>query len=97
MSTQEQNAQNKAIIYGESVVSNGLEVMGEIDGLGLATFGLIWLLGDIWIDWDTTPTSTSWSAAEASVTTNWNAEAAVSTTWSDPQSGGIWGEDVGLP
>ncbi len=81
------------VVYGEAVVSSGLEVRQAINGAGLTTRGLIWQLYDIWIDTEYyAPLVTSWANSEASVTTTWtSSEANVTTTWADVQYG-VWGE-----
>lgn len=97
MATEQPNQyQNQLATYGLGLESSGLTVMGAVDGMGLASMGFLWTLGAYWLDFDTSPTSTSWSASEGAITTNWSSEAAVSTTWT-PVDNGIWGEDAESP
>lgn len=73
---------NKIAVYGEAIVTNGLEVRHGIDGYGLVTRGLLWQLFDIFIDTD----------SKDAITTSWsNSESVLSTAWTDTQYG-IYGE-----
>ena len=79
-------------VYGEPLLNYSLSNHGAVNGLGLASRGLLWQLFDLWCDVDYYSTvSTSWSQAiGASLTTTWAAAAGstiTSTTWTSPQYG----------
>lgn len=81
-------------VYGEAVVTQGLEVRDMTNGYGAVSRGLLWELYDIWIDsqyYD--GRSTTWTAAAgSSIITNWtDANPVITTTWT-PVQYGIWGE-----
>ena len=66
-------------VYGEPLVTVGLENHGVINGLGLVTRGLLWQLYDLWSDKD----------YYSNITTTWSAtyNATITTTWTSPQYG----------
>lgn len=70
-------------IYGEAMVTNGLQVRLALNGIGLETRGLVWSLYDIWVDEELLDgISTSWANGNPSVTTNWaNSNQSITTTW----------------
>lgn len=82
-------------VYGEALVSFGLEVRDGIDGYGLVSRGLLWELQAIWLDiQEAAPILTSWTAsAGASIVTTWTAASgsSVSTSWT-PSQFGIFGD-----
>jgi hypothetical protein len=73
---------NRYTTYGEAIETNGLVVRHDINGVGLVTRGLVWQLFDIFID----------TASVDGISSSWsNAEASITTTWTDSQYG-IYGE-----
>ena len=80
--------------YGMALVTNGLVNIEASNGYGLVSRGFLWQLYDVWLDYELYDNiSSSWSDANALVTTSWAAAAgsSVSTSWGDVQYG-IWGE-----
>ena len=69
---------NPVFVYGEPLVTYGLENRGVVDGLGLVSRGLLWELYSIWFDKD----------YYDNLTTTWADNApSVTTTWTSPQFG----------
>lgn len=80
-------------VYGESVVSSGLEVRDAVDGYGLISRGLLWELEAIWFDPELVDgITTSWSASDTVITTVWtDSNSSVTTSWNQVQFG-YWGD-----
>lgn len=73
---------NNITVYGEAVVSGGLEVRDGVSGYGLVTRGFIYELYNIWLD----------IQAAAPITTTWaNSNSSITTTWT-PSSQGLFGD-----
>ena len=69
---------NPVVCYGEALVSSGLVCRNVVNGMGLVTRGFLWQKYDIWYDNEFyNPLSTSWT----------NADATITTTWTNPQFG----------
>jgi hypothetical protein len=81
-------------VYGEAVLSFGLQVRGAIDGIGLLTRGLVWHCPQLWTD--TTILSgiaTGWTGSATASSTSWtDASGASITTWTQVPHSGIWSE-----
>lgn len=69
-------------VYGEALLSYGLEVRDGINGYGLVTRGFLWETQAIWLDIEfAAPLATSWSNSDAMISTAWTTSA-----------GGIFGD-----
>ena len=54
-------------VYGQPLVTQGLENQGVINGLGLVTRGLLWQLYDLWVDVDyykSNTINTTWTSPQ---------------------------------
>lgn len=82
---------NPYFVYGEPLLSFGLENRGVVNGTGLLTHGLVWQMYDLWFDPEYySNLSSTWIAASgSSVATSWIAASgsSVATSWSSVQYG----------
>lgn len=76
---------NSHTVYGEAIVSDGLEVRDGVSGSGLISDGFVWEGYEIWM-WpqDATPITTGWtpmigwSGSASMIATGWTAAAGYS-------------------
>lgn len=59
-------------VVGDALETLGFTVKGAIDGVGLMTLGFLWKYRSIWSNtYDNDVISTTWTDADASVSTTW--------------------------